>query len=664
MKEPGLVVGIEHAATAVGRVTEQFFLERAVGRRPDRDPLGRVGILHHPELALIVDVEIRDRTKPRGVPRPGLEPARRADGPQEFSGSVVDPHILPVGHRVEHIQQPLAVHGEGRGLQKVGDQFAMPAVLQIDLHHAVGGECVEVAGRTERERARRREMDLSLDLPRAAVHDLHPLGRARVDRRLAAEGFEGGHAVDPAATQVERLTAPVAAHAAGIVVLRGPLLHHAEPHRPGRHFHAEVDVAVDVACVGVVLMPGLVVVAGRLLVGGHLPPALRSVDLHRAVPFEDIDLRPLAVDLLDRQPADRLRLFPFHHVDAWVGRRDSLVALRVPFTTRVDLAGVDPHRRLRQEVFESSPQELQALEAGRPDSFLVSFLVSFVVGGRPRVVRPAEVAELGPCAVVGQRVVEIVDALTEGEPQAAGDGLFGQRQHTPPAVVRAIGGGTFPNGGPVLLPPGVGRIRGVGLQHGDLEPQVVLRKRKHERADRHLLVKRHNDVVARSREVGARQPGQHVVAGRRSGEPQQPQEIGAGIGLVVIVRFPHRRIHRRAVRDVDVRGAHRIAQPVVGGANGEIHLSVPGLEAANAPAAGVGGGTLEDRRDGLRGGVDPPEVLLPVDRLVWRRGGIDRRTVARKEMGPRPGGEIVVAPLLAALQIALDHCHAALGARR
>ena len=503
-------------------------------------------------------------------------------------------------------------------------------------------------------------MDLPLDLPRAAVHDLHPLGRARVDRRLAAEGFKGGHAVDPAATQVERLTAPVVAHAAGIVILRGPLLHHAEPHRPGRHFHAEVDVAVDVACVGVVLMPGLVVVAGRLLVGGHLPPALRSLDLHGAIPFEDIDLCLLAVDLLDRQPADRLRLFPFHHVDAGVGRGDGLVTLRVPFAARADLAGVDPHRRLRQEVFESPPQELQALEAGRPDSFLVDFLVD----GRPRVVRPAEVAEFGPCAVVGQRVVEIVDALAEGEPQAAGDGLFRQRQHTPPAVVRAIGGGTFPHGGPVLLPPGVGRIRGVGLQHGDLEPQVVLRKRKHERADGHLLVERDNDVVARSREVGARQPGQHVVAGRRSGEPQQPQEIGAGIGLVVIVRFPHRRIHRRAVRDVDVRGAHRVAQPVVGRANGEIHLSVPGLEAANAPAAGVGGGTLEDCRDSLRRGVDSPEVLLPVDRLVWRRGGIDRRAVAGEKMGPRPGREIVVAPLLAALQVALDQGHAALGARR
>ena len=118
------------------------------------------------------------------------------------------------------------------------------------------------------------------------------------------------------------------------------------------------------------------------------------------------------------------------------------------------------------------------------------------------------------------------------------------------------------------------------------------------------------------------------------------------------------------MRDVDVRGAHRVAQPVVGRANGEIHLSVPGLEAANAPAAGIGGATLEDCRDSLRRGVDSPEVLLPVDRLVWRRGGIDRRAVAGEKMGPRPGREIVVAPLLAALQIALDQGHAALGARR
>src|SRR4029078_10069593 len=95
----------------------------------------------------------------------------------------------------------------------------------------------------------------------------------------------------------------------------GPLLDDPQPDGAGFDLGAEIDVPIDIPGLRIDHAQSAVTVgdvAAALFVGGNLFPTVTggSIDLAGGRAGVDVDLGETAVDFLDRQTANRLRLVP------------------------------------------------------------------------------------------------------------------------------------------------------------------------------------------------------------------------------------------------------------------------------------------------------------------------------------------------------------------
>ena len=356
---------------------------------------------------------------------------------------------MPGGPGIEHVQCAVLIRGNCSGLDEVGDDVFGLATLPINLNELAGTEAEEFAGRTTGQLAGPGQRKFFRDLPGRAVHHFEPGRRERINRRFTAEVAHGGDAIDPAPPQIECLAAAIIAHAAGMMVFRGPLFNHPQADGLGRNLLAEINIAVHEARPRVVVFVRLIIVAQWLFISGDLPPAVCRLDVHGTGAFEDINQSPLAVNFLNGQPAHRLRLRPFERVDAGINFRNWLGARGIPFALRVDLSRTHPHRGGGQQGLKPSAQQFHAFERHLP---------RFAGGGFRRA------AQFLVGVVVHQHVIKFVGAFAEREPHSPRGGVFRQRNHAPPTVVPRRRH-SLPNTGPLGFVERIGDAWTAGLAH-------------------------------------------------------------------------------------------------------------------------------------------------------------------------------------------------------
>ena len=144
---------------------------------------------------------------------------------------------------------------------------------------------------------------------------------------------------------------------------------HAQANRARDALAAQIDNAVKVACLRVVACIGLVEVPPPLAIDGHFLPVFGAdrIDGRAARAFVNVDARLRSIDLLHRDPAHLLRLFPLEHENGRALLGKYLRALCVPFThLRVVSPGADTNLGTRQQAAEAAAQQTHPLDLPVP----------------------------------------------------------------------------------------------------------------------------------------------------------------------------------------------------------------------------------------------------------------------------------------------------------
>ena len=406
----------------------------------------------------------------------------------------------------------------------------------------------QVSGRIDAQPRVDRGGHFAQDFSGATVAGFDPLIRLRIDRRFAAEVLQRCHSPNAAASRIERAAPEVAAlrrrSSVGVI---SPLLHDSQTHGPRLALLMEVDIAVEIPGTIVPRKSRLVGVAAGLLIAGDMLPVLRigERNLARIGSGPDIDFGQLAVDFLDREPADFLSRVPFHLVDGRRFRRQGGGPSSVPFPGRIDLPRVDPHL-IRLQSREAPTEQLHAFDASEPtrpvvrgDACGIDFLGCAILVGAILVGQRIEIGFFDLRVAFGQQRVERVGSIDIGLRNADAQGSrlsVGRSRQTNPTGMRLSR-----KGNPIVIRPRIRRQLSVWLEDAQVDLEFRSWARKHDAAQRHRFAEGdHHELLAgivtdrfqMDREVrlafiwrGFR------LTGRSVGQPQQSQKLASRIRL-------------------------------------------------------------------------------------------------------------------------------------